>query len=92
MVSTIEATPQIYKNVRSYFSAGHGVENYNLVSVRQKLTETYIYRVMAQHKITGEYAVWTCWNETTQSLNFGHYDLTKETAIDILFCKGEWDF
>ena len=29
MASTIEATPQIYKNVRSYFSAGHGVENYN---------------------------------------------------------------
>lgn len=26
-------------------------------------------------------------NESTQSLNFGHYDLTKETAIDILFCK-----
>ena len=92
MASTIEATPQIYKNVRSYFSAGHGVENYNLVSVRQKLTETYIYRVMAQHKITGEYAVWTCWNETTQSLNFGHYNLNLEDAMDILYCKGEWDF
>ena len=35
------------------------------------------------------FSVWTCWNETTQSLNFGHYDLTKETAIDILYCKGE---
>lgn len=43
-------------------------------------------------ELTGKYAVWTCWNESTQSLNFGHYDLTKETAIDILFCKGEWDF
>lgn len=45
MASTIEATSKVYKNVRSYFSAGHGVENYNLVSVRQKLTETYLYRV-----------------------------------------------
>lgn len=44
MASTIEATSKVYKNVRSYFSAGHGVENYNLVSVRQKLTETYLYR------------------------------------------------
>ena len=46
---------------------------------------------MAQHKTTGKYAVWTCWNETTQSLNFGHYDLDLEDAMDILYCKGEWD-
>ena len=89
MVSTIEATSKVYRNVRSYFSTGHGVENYNLVSVRQKLTETYIYRVMAQHKVTGEYAVWTSWNETTQSLNFGHYDLNLDDAMEILYCKGE---
>ena len=92
MASTIEATSKVYKNVRSYFSARHGVENYNLVSVRQKLTETYIYRVMAQHKTTGKYAVWTCWNENTQSLNFGHYNFNLEDALDILYCKGEWDF
>ena len=92
MVLTIEATPQVYKNVRSYLSAGHGVGNYNLVSVRQKLTETYLYRVMAQNKTTGEYAVWTSWNETTQSLNFGHYNLSLEDAMDILYCKGEWDY
>ena len=91
-MSTIEATPQIYKNVRSYFSAGHGVGNYDLVSVRQKLTETYLYRVMAQNKTTGEYAVWTSWNETTQSLNFGHYNLNLDNAMDILYCKGEWDY
>ena len=91
-MATIEATPKIYKNVRSYFSDGHGVENYNLMSVRKKLTETYIYRVMAQHKTTGKYAVWTCWNETTQSLNFGHYDLSLDDAMEILYCKGEWDY
>lgn len=90
MASTIGATPKVYKNVRSYFE--RELKNYEVILVRQKITEDYLYRVMAQHKITGEYAVWTCWNETTQSLNFGHYDLTKETAIDILFCKGEWDF
>lgn len=89
-MATIKATSKVYKNVRSYFSAGHGVENYNLVSVRQKLTETYIYRVMARHKTTGKYAVWTCWNETTQSLNFGHYNLSLEDAMNILYCKGEW--
>jgi len=90
MASTIGATPKVYKNVRSYFE--RELKNYEVILVRQKITEDYLYRVIAQNKITGKYAVWTCWNETTQSLNFGHYDLTKETAIDILFCKGEWDF
>lgn len=83
MASTIEATSKVYKNVRSYFE--RELKNYEVILVRQNL-----YRVIAQNKITGKYAVWTCWNESTQSLNFGHYDLTKETAIDILFCKGEW--
>lgn len=90
MASTIEAISKIYKNVRSYFEKE--LKNYEVISVRQKITEDYLYRVMAKNKVTGKYAVWTCWNESTQSLNFGHYDLTKETAIDILFCKGEWDF
>lgn len=90
MASIMEATSKIYKNVRSYFE--RELKNYEVISVRQKLTEDYLYRVMAQNKVTGKYAVWTCWNESTQSLNFGHYDLTKETAIDILYCKGEWDY
>ena len=85
MASTVGATSKVYKNVRSYFK--RELKNYKVILIRQKLTEDYIYRVMAQHKTTGKYAVWTCWNETTQSLNFGHHDLTMETAIDILFCK-----
>ena len=90
MASIMEATSKIYKNVRSYFE--RELKNYEVISVRQKLTEDYLYRVMAQNKVTGKYAVWTCWNESTQSLNFCHYDLTKETAIDILYFKGEWDY
>lgn len=40
----------------------------------------YLYIVVAKNKTTDEYAVWTSWNTTTKSLNFGHYNLTKEQA------------
>lgn len=92
MTLTIEAPLKVYKNVRSYFAAGHGVGNYDLISVRQKLAGDYIYRVMAKNRITNKYAAWTCWNESTQSLNFGHYNLSLDDAMDILYYKGEWDY
>ena len=92
MAYTIEASNRVYENVRSYFESGNGVQNYNLLEVVRKLGENNIYRVMAQNKKTKEYAVWTCWNEYIQSMNFGHYNLTKKTAEDILYCRGEWDY
>lgn len=90
MAYIIYASNRVYENVRSYFEAGNGVQNYDLLEVVHKLGENNIYRVMAQHKKTKEYTVWTCWNETTQSMNFGHYNLTKKIAKDILYCRGEW--
>lgn len=54
MASTIGATPKVYKNVRSYFE--RELKNYEVILVRQKITEDYLYRVIAQNKITGKYA------------------------------------
>ena len=34
------------------------LKNYEVILVRQKITEDYLYRVIAQNKITGKYAVW----------------------------------
>ena len=34
--------------------------------------------MVSAKKDDGTYAVWTGWNETTKSLNYGHYDLTSE--------------
>ena len=87
MASTIEAPLKVYKNIRSYFTDSNGLKNYDLISVRQKLTEDYLYRVMAKNRITNKYTVWTCWNEDTQSLNFGHYNLNLEDAMDIYIAK-----
>lgn len=45
----------------------------------------YLYMVEAYHKENCDnFAVWTSWNESTQSLNHGHYKLTKEQAKKVL--------
>ena len=37
--------------------------------------------IAAKKSKTGEYAVWTSWNEKIQNLNFGHYCLKPKAEI-----------
>lgn len=39
----------------------------------------YLYEVSARHN-DGSYACWTCWNQSTKSLNYGHYNLVSSHA------------
>ena len=46
----------------------------------------HLYLVLAKDKKSRSnkedtYSCWTCWNDKTESLNFGHYDLSKEDAM-----------
>ena len=45
-----------------------------------------------QKKEDGTYAVWTAWNESSQSLNFGHYNLKSiedcEKVFEEFYFKG----
>lgn len=81
---------QVTQNIDDYFKR-HDM-NYTAVDVWQT-DDRNIYVVLAKHldyselkRIYGggEYVVWTCWNEATQSLNFGHYDLTLKNAVKFL--------
>ena len=36
-------------------------------------------------KEAGSFAVWTAWNESVQSLNFGHYGLDSYADCETLF-------
>jgi len=50
---------------------------YSLLEVRSKSyhpDDAHLFMVSAKKK-DGAYAVWTSWNEKTQSLNYGHYGL-----------------
>ena len=44
----------------------------------------YLYIVKALNTKALKYAVWTSWNTTTHSLNYGHYDLTDEQAESVI--------
>lgn len=74
----------VIDNIRQYFDKY--LPNYQITDVCRKSNhpeDAYLYSVVA---VKGdEYACWTSWNETAQSLNYGHYSLvSRETAIGIL--------
>ena len=62
-------------NVQEYFK--EHLPNYTVEEVSRHSNhpeDHYLYHVIAKNQ-NNEYACWTSWNETTQSLNFGHYGL-----------------
>lgn len=70
----------VTKHIEEYL-AEH-LPTYKLKEVRRKSAypeDDYLYMVIGQ-KDTGEYAVWTSWNESTRSLNHGHYMLKSYEA------------
>ena len=76
----------VTNEVKEYFE--NNLSNYTPLEMRET-DIPYIFRVLAKKKHNsfpqlGDYAVWTCWNVTTKSLNHGHYDLDYETAKELL--------
>ena len=77
----------VIENVEKYLK--ENLPNYELVKVLRRSNhpaDNYLYMVIAKKELTpeqksygfGQYTVWSCWNETTQSLNFGHYNIETE--------------
>ena len=84
----------VFEMVMNYFKENEGVKNYEPVGVipDNNSEQDYLYRVIAQYTgddgwKKGTYAVWTSFNTTTQSLNYGHYDMSYKAAIKLF--KGE---
>lgn len=68
-------TKQVRKNVEEYFKKY--LPGYTVLEIRKKSVfpeDNYLFMVSAINE-DGSFAVWTCWNETSQSLNYGHYNL-----------------
>ena len=84
ITTTLNVPEQVRKNVDKYFAEGRGLSNYEPIAVGQYRGEgeaEYIYIVLGRQIRGGKWAVWTCWNESTQSLNYGHYDMTEANAM-----------
>lgn len=75
------------KQVELYF--GEHLPKYEVLEVRRKSfhpDDSYLYMVSAK-KEDGTYAVWTSWNEETQSLNHGHYNISSAEDCEKIFAE-----
>ncbi len=88
----IVASSKVKSHVADYMPKH--LPEYNLVEVWRKNNykgDEHLYVVLAELKeppkyfpVENKYAVWTAWNEATQSLNFGHYNLAEELVDEVL--------
>lgn len=82
----IGVSDKVKDNVRKYVAVH--LPQYKVYEVYHKSNhddDNYLYMVEAYRKENcNNYVVWTSWNESTQSLNHGHYDLTKEQVKEVL--------
>lgn len=84
----LDVSYKVRKNINKYFKEEKALENYEVMSVARHSNhpnDSHIYMVSAVNKKTGEYAVWTSWNDEMKSLNFGHYGLKPrpETVLEL---------
>ena len=77
-MSKLYGLVEVMEDVKAYFN--EHLPKYTVLNVRRKSyhpDDSYPYMVSAK-KNDDTYAVWTCWNEETKSLNYGHYNLASE--------------
>ncbi len=73
---------EVLEQVKLYFK--ENLPKYTVLKVRKKSyhpDDSHLYMVSAK-KDDGTYAVWTCWNQKTKSLNHGHSGLQSEEDCD----------
>lgn len=66
---------EVREHVEFYFK--ENLPQYTVLEIRRKSShpdDSYLFMVSAK-KDDGTYAVWSSWNESTQSLNHGHYNI-----------------
>lgn len=75
---------RIYENVKKYFEKNNMPYDVQEIIPRENPHDNYLFIVIAKKKNYPEYlksmgfgpwVVWSIWNESTQSLNNGHYDI-----------------
>lgn len=86
-------TSDVRMQVGFYFK--ENLPRYTVLDIRRQSShpaDHYLYMVKAK-KDDDTYTVWTCWNQSTKSLNCGHYDLLSEEdcerVMDEFYHSGE---
>lgn len=87
MVENLVVSQEVYKHVRCYLY--DNLKEYILISICQKFKGDFIYRILAYNLSDKTYAVWKTWNESTQCLNHGDYNLSFNEAMTIFLDVSE---
>ena len=77
---------EVKENVKKYLEEHNLGEFVDVMRASEHEEDSYLYHVIARkpnkqkyfHDGDWDYSCFTSWNETTQSLNFGHYNLASE--------------
>lgn len=78
---------EVMMNVEDYFRKN--LKQYTVLDVRNKsiFAEDYFLFMVSAIKEDGSYAVWSCWNNETMSLNHGHYGLKTLEDCEKIFAE-----
>lgn len=84
--------PEVVKSsVNAYFE--ESLKNYDVIAIfraSNAKSDSHLFSVIAKKKepsryFTGNYACWSSWNQSKETLNYGHYDIeTLDSAMSIL--------
>lgn len=78
---------EVREHIELYFK--ENLPQYTVLEVRNRSShpdDTHLFMVSAK-KSNGTYALWTSWNEFSQSLNHGHYDLQSAEECEKIFAE-----
>ena len=81
----VEQNSKVWTDVKEYLE--EHLPLYSVVDIGNKSAypeDNYLFMVSAK-KEDGFYAVWTCWNQQTKSLNHGQYGLTSHDECVKIF-------
>ena len=95
MSNVLERVSNVLERIIDYFDTND--LRYEPISVRpcsSNEKDNYLYCVLAKYIGDADfkkdtYAVWTCFNTSTNSMNYGHYDMSYEEACKFFIDYGK---
>lgn len=70
-----KVSDEVIYNVYNYLANSKpALEVYSIARASNVPDDNYLYSVICRDKTDGEFVCWTSWNESTKSLNHGHYN------------------
>lgn len=74
-----KVTQEVEENIRSYFREKlNQYEVVDIVQYSEHPDDDYLFMVVAKKKDSQSWSWWSCWNNTSLSLTYGHYDYSSQ--------------